>query len=258
MRNNIGPITLPLDQTRQRFWITHAGLPILLTAVLYVWTQFSDFDLHISRLLFTAGDGHFFNNWFLWDVMHEGVRKIGYTLAYSLLLTMLVSLFWPRLKAARVPLIFLVISITLGSTLVVHLKHLTNVYCPYDLTIFGGDKPLHSPFDISNWNPVGEGGKCWPGGHSSYGFAMWAFYFVAREYRRTLAMPALIAIFVYGNILGTVRVIQGAHFLSHQWWTASLCWFITVFFYVLLLRRDLLPLLKGVTGKDRLQQGSVS
>jgi len=231
----------PSTPTKQQFWLTHFALPLLLTAGLYAWAQFSDFDLQLSHLLFSAGGGQFIDNWFLTDVMHEGVRKVGYTLAYSLLLAMLASLFWPRLKPARMTLIFVVLSITLGSTLVVHLKHVTNVYCPYDLIIFGGDKPLHSPFDTSNWNPVKEGGKCWPGGHSSYGFSMWAFYFVAREYRRTLAVPALIAIFVYGNILGTVRVIQGAHFLSHQWWTASLCWFITVFFYVLLLRRDLLP-----------------
>jgi membrane-associated PAP2 superfamily phosphatase len=139
---------------------------------------------------------------------------------------------------------------------VVELKHLTNVYCPYSLTVFGGDKPMLSPFDTANWNPADGGGRCWPGGHSSYGFAMWGFYFAAREYRRQLAMPVLVAIFAYGNILGTIRVIQGAHFLSHQWWTAALCWFITVFFYVLLLRRDLLPARMTAAATATCAQGS--
>jgi membrane-associated PAP2 superfamily phosphatase len=246
-----------LPMQRRQFWLTHGALPLLATILLYAWSRFSDFDLRISQWLFAAGDGHFFDNWFLTDVMHEGVRAIGYTLAYALLLAMLTSFFWPRLKPARIPLVFLVISIALGSSLVVKLKSLTNVYCPSNLLLFGGDMPLHSPFDTSNWNPAAHGGKCWPGGHSSYGFSMWAFYFLAREYRRSLALPALIAIFVYGNILGTVRVVQGAHFLSHQWWTASLCWFTTVFFYVLLLRRDLLPSWKSSATRT-VPQGSTS
>lgn len=248
------PSAQSVNLARRQFWATHGALPLLLTAMLYAWSQFSDFDLLFSRLLFAAGGGHFIDNWFLADVMHEGVRAIGYTLAYILLLCLLTSILWPRLKPARVPLIFLVVSIALGSSLVVELKHITNVYCPYDLTMFGGNKPFHPPFDVSNWNPVEEGGKCWPGGHSSYGFSLWAFYFIAREFRRTLAIPALIAIFLYGNILGTVRVIQGAHFLSHHWWTASLCWFITIAFYVLLLRRDLLPSWKRVPASVATQQ----
>jgi membrane-associated PAP2 superfamily phosphatase len=236
MRNQI---ETPSNQARQ-FWIYHGALPVLLAILLYAWTRFSDFDLQVSQWLFSAGGGHFFDSWFLTDVMHEGVRAAGYTLAYALLLALLTSLAWPLLKAARMPLAFLVISVALGSSIVVELKHLTNVYCPYQLTIFGGAHQLYSPFDISTWNASDSGGQCWPGGHSSYGFAMWAFYFIAREYRRALALPVLITVFTYGNILGGVRVIQGAHFLSHQWWTALLCWFITVFFYVLLLRRDLL------------------
>jgi membrane-associated PAP2 superfamily phosphatase len=234
----------------------HGALPLLLTVLLYLWSRYTDFDMDMSRLLFTAGGNHFPESWFLTNVMHESVRAVGYTLAYVLLAATLVSLLWPRLKRARMPLIFLVVCVALGSSSVVEVKRITNVYCPSELTIFGGDKPLHSPFDISNWSPAEDGGKCWPGGHSSYGFAMWAFYFVAREYRRQWSIPALVGIAVYGNILGVSRVVQGAHFLSHQWWTASLCWFITVFFYVLLLRRDLLPSWKTMAGKGMLRQGS--
>ncbi|MGH8710249.1 MAG: hypothetical protein ACREVA_02860 [Burkholderiales bacterium] len=34
------------------------------------------------------------------------------------------------------------------------------------------------------------------------------------------------------------RVIQGAHFLSHQLWTALICWLVMLALYELLLRRQ--------------------
>lgn len=221
------------------FWRTHVGIPVMLVVALWSWTELSELDLRFSQWIFAIGGNQFFDNWFLNDVMHGGVRAVGYTMAYALMLALVASLAVPRLAKFRRPLIFVVASVALSSMAVVQLKHLTNVYCPMQLTVFGGDKPLLSPFDIQNWTGINDG-QCWPGGHSSYGFAMWAFYFAARELRRPAAPWILALVFIYGNVLGSVRVIQGAHFISHQWWTAAVSWFITVAFYVLLLRRDLL------------------
>ena len=226
-------------ESRLQFWLLHGALPAALAIVLFLWTEHSSLDLNISRWIYHIGGNHFIDNWFLTDVMHEGVRAIGYTLAYLLLAALIASFLVPRFASARTPLLFLVLSIAVGSILVVKLKHVTNVYCPSSLTLFGGERPLHSPFDISTWVTSLNNGQCWPGGHSSYGFAMWAFYFLAREVRRISAPLVFAGIFIYGNILGTVRVIQGAHFLSHQWWTAVICWFITLGFYIVLIRRDL-------------------
>lgn len=225
---------------RLAFWLLHAALPALLLAALYLWTELSPLDLQFSQWIYRSGGNRFIDHWFLSTVLHEGVRAIGYVLAYALLVALLTSVLVPRLAPARLPLLFIVLSIAAGSSTVVELKHLTNVYCPSALTQFGGDRPMYSPFDISTWVTSLNNGQCWPGGHSSYGFALWPFYFIAREFRRQLAPPVFAAIFVYGNILGSVRVVQGAHFLSHQWWTALICWFITLGLYVVLLRRDLI------------------
>jgi membrane-associated PAP2 superfamily phosphatase len=222
------------------FWLLHAVLPAALIYLLYLWSEHSGFDLSITQWIMRLNGSHFIDNWFLNDVMHEGVRKLGHVMAYALLASLLASFLVPRLFHLRVTLAFMVLSIAFSSITVVELKHLTNVYCPSSLTLFGGVRPLHSPFDVMTWADHPERGKCWPGGHSSYGFSLWAFYFVAREWKRRLSTWIFAAIFTYGNVLGCVRVVQGAHFLSHQWWTALISWFITLALYVILLRRDLL------------------
>ena len=108
-----------------------------------------------------------------------------------------------------------------GALLVVKLKHTSNVFCPSQLQLFGGTHPLLMPF----MGEVGaKPGVCWPGGHSSHGFAMLPIYFALRERLPQLAGWALLFIVLWGNLLGFIRVIQGAHFLSHQIWSWAICW----------------------------------
>jgi len=44
-----------------------------------------------------------------------------------------------------------------------------------------------------------------------------------------------------GFALGMGRVAQGAHFVSHNLWSALICWLVVLALYELLLRRASLP-----------------
>ena len=66
-----------------------------------------------------------------------------------------------------------------------------------------------------------------------------AFYFTGLHLRRRrLAYWGLFGGFGLGFILGFGRVVQGAHFLSHQLWAALICWLTMLALYELLLRRQ--------------------
>ena len=128
---------------------------------------------------------------------------------------------------------FLLLSLALGPATVAVLKDTTNTHCPYDLQIYGGGAPYvrlleHAPADAAP-------GHCFPGGHASGGFALMAFYFVWWRRRPRLAFAALGGGFAYGFGLGFTRLMQGAHFLSHNLWAAVVCWFVIVILYRLLL-----------------------
>jgi membrane-associated PAP2 superfamily phosphatase len=69
-----------------------------------------------------------------------------------------------------------------------------------------------------------------------------AFYFAGRHLRNCrLAYWGLFGGFGLGFVLGFGRVMQGAHFLSHQLWTALICWLVMLALYELLLRRQPIP-----------------
>jgi hypothetical protein len=113
--------------------------------------------------------------------------------------------------AAR--LLYAALCLAVAVVTVAQIKHNSVIHCPRDLALYNGDQPYIRLFD-----PVQDGvepGHCWPGGHSSGGFALMSLYFVFRRARPRLALAWLVGGFLYGFGLGFGRVVQGAH-LSAQ------------------------------------------
>nr|NOY04394.1 phosphoesterase [Gammaproteobacteria bacterium] len=52
-----------------------------------------------------------------------------------------------------------------------------------------------------------------------------------------LARAAFVVALLAGSLLGVGRMLQGAHFLSHNVWTAVFCWLIGLGSYYLVLYR---------------------
>jgi membrane-associated PAP2 superfamily phosphatase len=61
-------------------------------------------------------------------------------------------------------------------------------------------------------------------------------YFVFRDRRPVTARALLAASFALGTIFGIGQMARGAHFFSHNVWTAAVCWFVALALYLLLLR----------------------
>lgn len=80
-------------------------------------------------------------------------------------------------------------------------------------------------------------GRCRPGGHASAGFSLLALFFVLRDRRPRAARIALVVALGLGSLFSLGRMLQGAHFLSHNLWTLLINWVICVLTYRWLLYR---------------------
>lgn len=222
-----------------RFYFLHLVIP-LVAACLILWMIYIlGIDERITRLFFDPVTQQFplRNLWFLEVVMHYWIKYAVVALAVIVLAAYVLSFRMVSLAPLRRVLLFLVLAMSLSTAAVSFLKSVSPKQCPYDLKMYGGYAPYIALFEKT---PEGvKPGKCWPGGHSSTGFCLMAFYFTGLHLRRRrLAYWGLFGGFGLGFILGFGRVVQGAHFLSHQLWAALICWLTMLALYELLLRRQ--------------------
>ena len=192
-----------------------------LLALALAWDA-SGLDLALARL---AGGAHGFpwrDHWFLVAVMHEGTRALAWLLALALCL----AIAWPAGPLARLDRsrrVRLAATALLAPLAVVVLKRASHTSCPWDLAEFGGIAA-----HVSHWSAGsdGGGGRCFPAGHASAGFAFLGGYFAFHATDATLARQWTGWSLAAGLLLGIAQQWRGAHFMSHTLWSAVACWFV--------------------------------
>ena len=113
------------------------------------------------------------------------------------------------------------LAMAFGPAIIFLLKHTTSHHCPWDLKAYGGF--ANATFD---WfvAPI-DAGRCFPSGHASAGYSLVAIAFLGNAIDRPRwACGGLIAAIVCGAAFSIVRVMQGAHFVSHNLWSAAIDW----------------------------------
>lgn len=157
---------------------------------------------------------------FFSGVLHDQVRRVGWVLVLGL--TAWAA--WPVgawRTWSRTERWGLVAAIWLSLLLVVSIKRLSLSSCPWDLAEFGGSAQY-----VSHWQwgvADGGGGHCFPGGHVSTAFGFLAVPLWWWRRAPAQARIALALILAIGLGLGWVQQMRGAHYLSHNLWTAWLC-----------------------------------
>lgn len=120
------------------------------------------------------------------------------------------------------------LGVTLCLLLIAALKRSSLTSCPWDLARYGGTAQW-----VSHWAwgvPDGGPGRCFPGGHASAAFGWWplALAWAPRRRPGAAAWPVAwhlwIGIGLVGLAFGAVQTVRGAHYPSHTFWTAWLCW----------------------------------
>lgn len=227
------------------------GIPLALMA-LRLLIDPSGLDFALAQLFYEPGQGFVGRHSFwLEDILHDRAKQAVIALGVLAIGGFLLSLL-PRWQAWRRPLGYLVLALALSTGIVTPLKKLTGMHCPWSLSEFGGTQTF-SPL-LGERAPTDKPGRCWPGGHAASGFSLFALFFVLRDRRPRLARYALGFALGLGTLLSAGRMMQGAHFLSHNLWTLLLDWLICTLCYRWLLYRPQ-PATAALTITHRLHEG---
>lgn len=219
------------------FLLTHLWLPLLVVAALLCMLALTDGDAWLAdRLYALQGHGWTLRKAFLTEtVMHRFGRDVSAVAWLAVLVLWIVSTSHSRLRRWRAHLGYLAIATLLASLLVAWVKSWSNMDCPWDLIRYGGERPFIGLLEI---RPVGlSRGACFPAGHASAGYAWVALYFGLRASRAEWRWAGLCIGLGLGMAFGVTQQLRGAHFLSHDIWTAAICWFTALGVYLLFRER---------------------
>ncbi|QXH55786.1 phosphatase PAP2 family protein [Pseudomonas maumuensis] len=216
-------------------WL-YLGIPFItvVTLVLLEWTSL---DMDLANLLYDPVAGGFIgrHSYVLENILHDRVKQGVILFGLLAVAGFALSFFWSRLTGWRRELGCLVLALALSTAFVTPLKKVTQVQCPWSLTQFGGKEAYSKLLEARP--ATDKPGLCWPGGHAATGFCLFGLFFMLRDRKPRLARLALAVAFVAGSVLSIGRMMQGAHFLSHNVWTAVFCWLIGLGSYYLILYR---------------------
>ncbi|CAM4095328.1 Phosphoesterase [Pseudomonas reidholzensis] len=216
-------------------WL-YLGIP-LATAAGLLSLEWTSLDMDLAKLAFDPAAGQFIgrHSYLLENVLHDGVKQAVIGLGLLAILAFIASLFWQRLFTWRRELGCLVLSLAISTAFVTPLKQVTQVQCPWSLSEFGGQETYSKLLEARP--ATDKPGLCWPGGHAATGFSLFALFFMLRDRRPRLARVAFGVAATTGVVLSIGRMLQGAHFFSHNVWTAVFCWLIGLGCYYLVLYR---------------------
>ncbi|MDT4809456.1 PAP2 superfamily protein [compost metagenome] len=224
-----------MQPSRPFNFLLWSGLPLLVMALLLL-VDIPRLDFALANLFYDPHTGFIGrHSAFLEDVLHDRAKQAVILLGVLAVAGFVASLLPTRLRPLRRPLGYLVLALGLSTAIVTPLKAVTAVQCPWSLAQFGGVEP-YSPL-LGHHAFVDKPGRCWPGGHASAGFSLLALYFVLRDRRPRLARGALVGALALGSLFSLGRMMQGAHFLSHNVWTLLFDWMISLVCYRLVLYR---------------------
>lgn len=173
------------------------------------------FDGFAQKPFFQGG------KWLLSRTFHEQYKWLLYTgpkfvigtIGICVLFVFMASFFSGRLQCWRKPALLVVLSVALVPLAVSAFKAVSGVYGPVDLIPYGGSHP-HIGLLERLWEPaVATGGRSFPAGHASGGFALMSLYYL--PLRRSLKLLLLASGFLAGWGMGIYQMARGEHFLSH-------------------------------------------
>lgn len=212
------PLPMP-PLPRRLWWASLALLAATLTwdasgldrAVMHWWADAQGFPLR--------------HHWLLERVLHDAVRQLA-TLAFLALVALVVWPVGPLRQLGRWQRAEVATGTGLALVAVNAIKRHSLTSCPWDLQDFGGVARY-----VSHWSwglTDGGAGHCFPGGHAS---AAMAFLALALPWlastdpgQRRQGQRILVGVLIVGLLLGLTQTLRGAHYPSHTWWTAVICW----------------------------------
>ena len=169
------------------------------------------------------------DNWYLAELNHRYVKDLIILVYVSFFIIWLASFKVEKLKPVRWTYGYFFCMVILSTSIIGLLKSQSAHACPWNITI-----PTSQGFF---WDFSASKGHCFPGGHASTGFALMTGYAVFRQSDKKRAYFFLVSGCILGFAMGWAQMMRGAHFLSHNLWTAWIIWLVNVVFYLFNYKR---------------------
>ena len=228
--------SLPPLQPISRFWLWHGVVPgVAFGALAYAIGRW-DLDMRIARSwAYVAGEGWIgAGRWWSNSLIHSGGHALVWLVVLIAIATFMASFVSARHRSHRRGSLYIVLGIALTTGVVGLLKSQSNIDCPWSLQDSGGTKPYVAIFGD---RPDGlASAACFPGAHSSSGFALMGLYFLLRDRKRRTAGWALAGAILTGCVFAFGQEARGAHFFSHDLTSAAIAWCVLLALYVAMLR----------------------
>lgn len=199
------------------------AVPLLLGAIA-LYAHDSGLDFRIEDAFFDPLTMTFpwrASTW-LESVGHHLVKLVPIGICLLAIGAAIASAWVSALRPWRAVLWSLVAALCIGPSLITQLKQITAPPCPWDLKRYGGYAEIAVTWLARSHS---EAGQCLPSGHAGAGYSLFALYFagwaIGRPRWRWLG---LIIGIIAGSVFGLVRMLQGAHFVSHVAWSALVDW----------------------------------
>lgn len=203
---------------------TAAGdaLPLLIALpLLWAWDR-AGLDLQVAELFGTPLGFAWRDHWLTAGLMHDGIRW----LAWGVWLVLLLGLRWPlpfaRSLTRRERLSWW-LSTTVALAMVPLMKLGSATSCPWSLAEFGGTTARYVPHWMLGLYDGGSG-HCFPSAHAATAFGFVSGWFALRRTSPRAARSWLLATVLLGVAISAVQVLRGAHYPSHCFWAAWICW----------------------------------
>jgi membrane-associated PAP2 superfamily phosphatase len=239
--------TVTASERLFRFW--HIGFPSILFLSLVLIFEFTDLDLWCSDIFYDFNKGRFYWRDTGWanQLLHKG----GLYAIASVVIASLIFLVWSFLMRNnrwvnwQRALIFLILSVAIGSGIAGLLKATTNRHYPTHIERYGGNVPYRKLFQAQ---PSGfKRSKGFPAAHASGGYSLMAFYFIFYKRNKLRAYLGLALGLAVGTLLAFGQQVRGVHFASHNIWSMAICWYGSLLLYRYPFRRNVSgPLLKPI------------
>ncbi len=211
---------------------------LILILIIFIF-EFFDLDFKFQNLFFNQSTKKWLlnkeENKILHLIFYDGIKILIILFGVVNLGIFIFSYFKAKLIKFRFECLYIVLCLAVIPSVIALIKSYSNVYCPYELEIYNGDKPYIKTFEkMSAWQKrkTTDRGKGYPAGHASGGFALLCLFYVFKK-RKHQILGLFIGL-VFGWIMGIYQVLRGAHFLSHNFMT----WLIAIismhFIYILL------------------------
>lgn len=225
------------DTSRPEHWHRNPWflLLIMLVSTLPFWL--TNLDSFVSGLFYYPElanpwpvDRHVF-----WQFFYRGTPILTSILLFgSLAVLVLLRRSSKRIKLLRLYAMYVLLVVVIGPGLIVNgvLKGYWGRPRPSSTIIFGGDQQYIAPLAIGN----DPGNKSFPSGHGSAGFALFAFWFIIRGRQRRYAKWTLMIVLSLAFLIGSGRIVGGAHYLSDVFWAGLIVYVVALMLYYHILK----------------------